>query len=1430
MSEEGSTTRVPVVGIGASAGGLEALTTFLAGVPPSPGAAFVVIQHLDPHHPSLMAELLSKASELPARQLTEDVDVEPDVVYCLPPGGHALLDGDRLLLVEPDAPRGHRLPVDRFFASLAESRGPLAMAVILSGTGSDGTLGAQAVKEAGGVVVVQEPEEATHAGMPESVLRRGCQDAVLPAGTIAETLLRYLHHDAGSPEARTGDTGVADLEPIIEHIRQSSKHDFGLYKPSTIRRRIARRMGLTQSSSLEDYLSRLRSDPGESQRLLRDIFIGVTRFFRDPEVWQTLATEVRSSLLSEMSPGDPIRVWVPGCSTGEEALTMAMMLTEGFSALGREPEFQVFATDVDERAIEQSRTGTYPKSVVEELSDRRRERFFEMQGESYIVRRRLRERVVFSVQNLLTDPPFSRLDLITCRNVLIYLKPEAQRRALSLFHFALQPGGLLVLGSSETPSQQRHLFDSVSRRYRIYRPTSVRPSLPPFSPSGRSAPRGLRLHRLPSTDPKETARRALLERYAPAALLIDDRDRILYEHGPTSRFLGRPSGEPTQDLHELLHDELKGRVRRALGRSRRAEEPERLSLVLQGEETFVEVWPLEGRTTPKGWALIGFRTRPGVDESAAEEASDDPSVVAQLEEELRETRNDLQALIEDYETSNEELKASNEEVMSMNEELQSSNEELETSKEELQSLNEELTTVNSELQEKIREFEEANDDLTNLVNSTRIPTLFLDEERRIKRFTPATAELFHLIPTDVGRPIGDLSKRFSDDQLVDDVQAVLDELTPREREVSTESGRRVVRRIHPYRTGSDRITGAVLSFVDVTSLYEAREEASERLVELEQLYQHSPVGLGFIDRDFRFVRLNQRLATINGLSVEDHLGHTVRELFPDQAERFEEIHRRVWSKGEPVEDLTIEFVPHGHAEPRRYLASYFPYRGADGSVGGTMAAIFDITEREELRESLASSRARYLKLLELVDGAVLEADDDGTVLFANRAARRLLEAELVGAALTEVLPGVAEDTIEELLGHRSEERETPPVLELSSGRRFRAHARALGEGGRRLLHLTDLSVELEATERLQEQQKMEAVGRLAAGVAHDFNNLLQGLLGHAETIETITAEESVRTEARAIAHAISSASVVVGQLQGFGRQSRDEQAAIELVAAIRDALQLARATIPATTELRLSAPDEERRVRIPKADIVQLLLNLVTNAYQASGEATPVEITVRLADESQQIVLEVSDQGEGMSEEVQGRIFEPYFTTKAPSKGTGLGLSVVHGIVERAEGRVTVDSREGEGTTVYLWLPTVDGKPEPEPEAEEPEVRPSAEGKGERIFIVDDEGAFVRAASRILERAGFRPRGFSHPQDALDAFLEDPQAVDALVTDMTMPGMRGLSLIARMRETRPELPALLCTGNRADVTDAPADIEVLEKPIPVHEIARRLRALLETDD
>jgi two-component system, chemotaxis family, CheB/CheR fusion protein len=837
---------LPIVGIGASAGGVEALEQFLKSLPAGNGMAFVVLTHLPPDRESMLSEILGRATRMPVVEARDGEKVEAEHVYVLPPSAILTIRDGTLQLRRTGPADRERAPIDLFFNSLAEDQAEHAIGIVLSGGGHDGTLGLKAIKEHGGLTIAQGTNvtRPRFAEMPSSAVAAGIVDLELPVETIPERIIGYVRNWGSFEAEPKGDA----LTTILNLLRARTGHDFREYKERTFQRRVQRRMQVVQTTRLEDYAERLQSEPDEVSALFRDLLIGVTDFFRDTAAFQALEISVIPKLFEEKGSDDEVRVWVPGCSTGEEVYSIAILLREHLEKSSTPPKVQVFGTDIDEIAMGVARAARYPASVVKEVSPERLRRFFVHEVGTYRVVKELRDMCIFSAHSIIRDPPFSRLDLISCRNLLIYLKPGLQAQIIPLFHYALRPSGYLFLGSSENVSRNNELFVSVDRKHRIFRRRDLvaRPPLPlqQFLPQMRREAAGLEENNnnglLQRSDALRRAANTIVEHFAPTFVIVDETGQALYFSSGTGKYLQPAAGPPNRDVVAMARPGLRADLRAVLHRAKETRQRavrDHVQVQINGgiQTVSLAVEPiLEGTEIAYG---IVFTDRGPIAAENVPPRKDGPegqdATVQLIEKELQETKERLQSTIEELETANEEFRSSNEELLSVNEELQSTNEELETSKEELQSVNEELQTVNNELSTKIEELDRANSDLNNLFQSTQIATIFLDRNLQIRSFTPAVTKLFNLIPIDRGRPLTDIVSRIDYPDLEQDMRRVCAGEHVPERSVSHLSGSNYyLARILPYRAPNDQIDGVLLTFVDVTSLVAAEEQQKVLAAEL----------------------------------------------------------------------------------------------------------------------------------------------------------------------------------------------------------------------------------------------------------------------------------------------------------------------------------------------------------------------------------------------------------------------------------------------------------------------------------------------------------------------------------------------------------------------------------------------------------------------
>jgi two-component system CheB/CheR fusion protein len=962
----------PIAGIGASAGGLEALEQFLRHVPEKSGVAFVVIQHLDPTHKGVMPELLQRITPMEVFQAKNQMPVRADCVYVIPPNKDMSILHGALHLFEPAAARGLRLPIDFFLRSLAEDCQERAIGVILSGMGSDGTMGLRAIKEKAGVALVQEPGSAKFDSMPRSAIDAGLADMVAPAEELPGKMMAFLRHAPrlARTESPLDEKHRSALEKIIILLREHTGNDFSLYKKNTIYRRIERRMGIHQIDRINTYVRYLRENPQEVGLLFKELLIGVTSFFRDPEVWEQLRDVVLPELLGRFPAGQTLRAWVPGCSTGEEAYSLAIVLKEALETVKPKGglQVQIFATDLEADAIDKARQGLFPANIAADVTPERLGRFFVQAEDGYRVGKGIRDLVTFAQQNLIMDPPFTKLDLLSCRNLLIYLTPELQKKLLPIFHFSLNPDGLLVLGSSESIGTHTRLFAVQNSKSRIYRrretaagevtvefPTSF------ATVAAAAAAVAARKSLKPAESLQAQADRLLLQRYSPAAVLANDQGDILYISGRTGKYLEPAAGKANWNIfamaREGLRHELVGAFHKAV---RQKGEMTARGIEIRGEGGAQTVdLTIQAVTEPealRGLVMIVFRDVATPEEAKSIRRSRSASVACaeadESKEEARRAQEEVRAMREEMQTSQEEFRAVNEELQSANEELQSTNEELTTSREEMQSMNEELQTVNVEQLARLDELAWATNDMNNLLNSTEIATVFLDKGLRVRRFTTGSERIFRLIPADVGRPLTDIVSTLLYPELADDAREVLRTLIFCEKQIASRNGCWFKVRIMPYRTQEDVIDGVVMTFTDitVTKALEAELRAGEKNFRDTFEALPFPVALHEIvpdgaPGDYRLLAVNPAFERLVDLPAQELIGKTVRGAFPATGSARLEAYGKVARSGEPA--LLEEESPD---RKRRYRVTVFR------PAPGRLACLFmDITGNLSSAEEKATS-------------------------------------------------------------------------------------------------------------------------------------------------------------------------------------------------------------------------------------------------------------------------------------------------------------------------------------------------------------------------------------------------------------------------------------------------------------------------------------------
>jgi|CXWL01.1.fsa_nt_gi two-component system CheB/CheR fusion protein len=1034
--EPGSEPAFSIVGVGASAGGLDAFTQLLKGLPDDTGMAFVLVQHLAPSHPSALAEILSRATKMPVTEVQGEPEVEPNHVYVIPPDRSMIIVSGALQLL-PREGRGAHHPIDQFFRSLAEELQHRAIGVVLSGTANDGTLGLEAIKASGGITFAQDAT-AQHEGMPKSAIASGSVDFVLPPSEIAKEIVRIGQHPYTVPEGRTDPPeDKPSLVQVVQILHQATGVDFTHYKFNTLYRRITRRMVFQKMTSLRDYVPYLRHNAGEVDALYQDILINVTSFFRDPESFEALKTQVFPVLIKNRSPNDPVRLWTLGCSTGQEAYSLVMAFTEAANAVGSTTPIQLFATDHNAAGIEKARAGIYSKDIAQDVSPERLRRFFTEVDGSYRISKTIRDSCVFSRHNVLADPPFSRIDVISCRNLLIYLEPVLQQRVMPLMHYALKPSGCLWLGGSETIGNHRNLFQVQDAKHKIYvkKPGST-PGYGHFQlpqagvPRVAFAPVGARPNE--SAELQREADRVLSGKFAPPAVLVSADLEILQFRGETGPYLAPAPGKASLNLLKMLREGLMVAVRAAVLRAGKEgitvrEEGLKVRSNEGYEDVAVEVIPLRGQGAKEGSFLVLFessqdhRPRPATRspladgrETAEREMTENDS--ARVAQELAATREFLQSVIEQQEAANEELQSANEEVQSANEELQSTNEELETSKEEIQSSNEELATVNDELNNRNAEMNRVNNDLVNLLGSVQMGIVMLGPDLRIRRFTESAERSFNLISTDVGRPLADIKSNLdlNPDELDASLRQVLETLTVKELEVRDKRGAWYSLRVRPYRTLDNRIDGVVVLLVDV----DVMKRAELATAQLAAIVNSSEDAILSQDPEGVVLSWNKGAENLFGYTAGEIIGETADRLIPAGVRvEFSQALERVY-RGEVLQSYeTVGLRKDGTL--REVSFSLSPILDAQGRIKGAARIARNITERKRAQQALIESHARFESLFNNSPTGISLVDADFKVRLMNRPSLAVFGAleNLIGRDFGEVIhilwpPEVASDVLE----------------------------------------------------------------------------------------------------------------------------------------------------------------------------------------------------------------------------------------------------------------------------------------------------------------------------------------------------------------------------------------------------------------------------------
>jgi two-component system CheB/CheR fusion protein len=1461
-----ASTDFPVVALGASAGGLDAFRKLFDALPADIGMAFILIQHLDPTHASMMVDLLASHTTMKVQQAADGMPLERSHVYIIPPATYLSIKAGALRLSEPTERHGARLPFDFFLRSLAAEYGERAVCVILSGTGADGSLGLKAVKEKGGLVIAQSPDEAAYDGMPRSAIMTGLVDFVLPAAKIPEILVaRAAQKQVPAPRQ---DVAPEDKTPpwlgeIIDLLRIRTAHNFTFYKLGTLRRRIERRMAMAAIADGNRYLDVLKQDSAELELLAKDALINVTSFFRDPKAFELLAEQIVPDLVRRHGADRPLRVWVAGCSTGEETYSIAMLFLEEIAATKSTVTLQVFASDADGDAVAFARDGIYPEAIAADVSPARLARFFKKEDRAYRIVPELRDLMVFTLHDVLTDPPFSRLDLISCRNLLIYLLPEAQEKVLLLFDFALSERGILVLGGAETVANVGDRFEPLSKTHRIYRHIgrgwTTGASFSPVATGRIPLPAGRRV--LPGASPRDLTQRALVDAYAPASVLTNRKGECLYYSGATDRYLRVAAGEPSRDLLAMVRDGLRGKLGVAI---RQADEEHTRAIVTGARVSrgagsvavSIEVQPLQSEG--EVLLLVSFLDEPEREESTSGSASppDSASRIVELGRELDATRKELQSAIRDLEISAAEQTAINEEAMSVNEEFQSTNEELVTSKEELQALNEELTALNSQLQETLERQRDSSNDLQNILDSTGVATLFLDSDLNIRFFTPAAKSLFRVIATDIGRPLADLTALATDPDLIADARMVLTSSDPLGREIVAENGAWYMRRILPYRTQDNRVEGVVITFADISEM-----KAAEGAIQTARAYSESIIDtvrqpLVVLDNELRVVSANRSFYRMFAIEAEDVAEKPLVTIAGHHAgaSGLRAFLAEVQAEPSHVEDYEIE-IELPTLGRRLLLLNARKLRDGPHERSKILLAIDDITERRRVAEVLGAAKreaeqanlgkSRFLaaashdlrqplQTLSFLQGILAKNVTD------ERALRLVERLDETVKAMSGMLDTLLDINQLEAGIVRREIADFPVNAILDELRRQFVHHET---AGRLELRIVASSLVVRSDQRLLAQMvgnlvsnaiKYTETGRVLLGCRRCDGKLRievwdTGIGIPSEELSAIFEEfHQLDNPARERGKGVGLGLAIVQRLadllgHAVDVRSRPGKGSVFSIEVPLGADAPATHPQPAAPRAHAEAGRDGTILIVEDEPTVREMLTFLLQGegYQtvaAADGAAALELARRRSVRPDLVLAD-------------------YNLPNGPN-----GLQVVTSLQEMfgheikaiiLSGDISTDTLREIARAGRAYL----GKPVTVPALlglisellTKPEPAPHADDRTPTIFVVDDDSTVREALSDLLEADGKTVEVFESCEAFLDIY--HPGRQGCLVVDARMPGMGGIELLQRLRGEQHRLPAIMITGH-GDVPMAvqamkAGAVDFIEKPIGYRELLATVERALE---
>ncbi len=1398
-----------VVGVGASAGGLESLEKMFANVPENSGMAFVIVQHLSPDFKSMMDELLARKTRIPIHKVAENMEVAPNNIYLLPPKKEMIISGGRLHLTDKDPKQGFTLPIDHFFRSLAQDFGKHAVAIVLSGTGSDGSRGIQEINQSGGLVLVEDPELAKFDGMPLSAFNTGIVDLVMPAENLAEALVEHAE-DPDKVKLRKKINQELPLEGIaavFDLLRRDYNIDFSHYKPTTVGRRIERRLQMLNVRDIDEYVERLREDDDELNALYKDLLIGVTQFFRDAEPFAMMERQIIPELLERVPENEEIRVWCAACATGEEPYSIAILLYEALEKANRPINLKIFATDVHKTSLEYAGIGFYGEERLGELSHKRLRRFFTKKNDGYQVSQDLRKCIVFAQHNVIKDAPFTNLDLITCRNLLIYFLQPAQKKAISLFHFGLKTRGTLLLGSSESPGELSDEFETIDEHCKFYRkkrdirlPADMRL---PLSGRHTGGQHSVTIPRPLGSRPDSgliATYDLLLNEFMPPSFLINRHRKLIDSFSGAAKLLNVKDRRPSEDILEMLDTDDHASIAGALNRVIQHQQPISFSgvKIRSNEKTGnykISILPFATKGGDTSYLirfeLMNDEPTLGSESVASNSINVDTremsrSQVTHLEEELNYTKENLQATIEELETSNEEMQATNEEMVGSNEELQSTNEEL-------HSVNEELYTVNAEHQKKIRELDELNQDMEHLLESNDIATVFLDRDLTIRKFTPGVESCFNLISTDIGRRIDTFSHRIQHQDLMGDLNGVLDEGKRRELAVRDVEDRSYFMRLLPYKTDPEKIDGVVLSLIDITALEAARGQISR----LSAIVESSNDAIISADMNGTITSWNEGAVKLYGYEISDAIGKDIYMLVP------KEQHEQVMSwfdrvrNGIPIPGVEVERLSQGN-KPVQVSIAVSPVKDQSGNVIGVSSISRDISQLKEAHRQIEHRDQRTRSIVESSQDAIVSIDDHGIIIRWNPKAVQVfgfLREEAIGSKLTElIIPTQQREAHVKGLSQFLKTGESNIIdkrLELDavtkSGKVIPIELTVIKNKFDQRYEFTafirDISTQKADVERAR--LDVERRDKFLAMLSHELRNPLSAVRTATRVLKAKHNDD--KTGGKFISVIDRQTAHIARLLDDLLEVSRITQDKISLEPSkldLRDTLDDSVQSVMSFAndneiEIVVKSSDSPMVILGDRTRLQQVQANLLTNAVKYSEAGQSVQIAMSLEDDH--AVIRVTDRGAGIPSHQLEKIFDMFYqsdeTLDRAHGGIGVGLSLVRTLVELHGGTIAARSEgPGKGSQFEVRLPLAKSSIKPDG----PRSKKNFGNQIKTVVIVEDQEDNRDMVSSMLEMEGFKVTSAENGIDGLKLIRESKP--DAAVVDLGLPELDGFEVARQLRE------------------------------------------------